>query len=259
MGRRTVIVLVGTAIAAAFWIWSLVEFSTHRSYKQPSESMEPTIGVNDRVLVDEDAYDGAEPEINDIVLFHPPRGAVKGATQCGVPRPRDQACPEPTPEEDDNTKFIKRIVSLPGDTLSIQGGRPVVNGQLAEENFIEPCRGSACDLPRQITIPADHFFLLGDNRGASDDSRFWGPVPRDYLIGKVTSVGGLRSLTRIPPAMALALLIAFIVALVVAGMKRRWVFFGIGFFLFPVAVCGALLEARPGSYWAKRWGSPEPS
>ena len=265
MGRRTIIVVIGTAIAAAFWIWSLVEFSTHRVYKQPSESMQPTIGVNDRVLADENAYDAADPQINDIVVFHPPQGAETGGQgECGDPSTgaggsSGSACAQPTPEKAD-VKFIKRIVALPGDTLSIQDGRPVVNGQLAAENFIEPCRpGGACNLPTQITIPPDHFFVLGDNRGASEDSRFWGPVPGDYLLGKVTDIGGLRSLTRIPPVIALVLLITFIAARVVAGMKRRWVFFGIGFFLFPVAVCGALMEARPGSYWARRWGSPVPT
>ena len=48
-----------------------------------------------------------------------------------------------------------------------------------------PCgNGGACNLPKPITIPPDHYFMMGDNRGASDDSRFWGPVPRDWIIGK---------------------------------------------------------------------------
>ena len=256
MGRGTTIVVIGTAVAAAFWIWSLVELSTHQVFKQPSESMEPTIAANERVVADKDAYDDAEPERNDIVVFRPPVGALKGR-ECASPPKQGAACDKPIPREAD-VKFLKRIVALPGDTLSIQDGHPTVNGQLAEEDFTKPCRpGSSCNLPTQITIPPDHFFLMGDNRGESDDSRFWGPVPRDYLIGKITDIGGLRSLTPIPPVMLLVLLIALIAALVVAGMKRRWVFFGIGFFLFPVAVCGALMTARPGSYWARRWGSPE--
>jgi signal peptidase I len=55
----------------------------------------------------------------------------------------------------------------------------------ADEDFTRPCRpGGECNLPTEITIPPDHYFMMGDNRGESDDSRFWGPVPRDQLIGK---------------------------------------------------------------------------
>ena len=62
---------------------------------------------------------------------------------------------------------------------------PVVNGEVADEPFIRPCRGLAeCDLPDEITIPPDHYFMMGDNRGASDDSRSFGPVPRDWIIGQ---------------------------------------------------------------------------
>ena len=61
----------------------------------------------------------------------------------------------------------------------------MVNGVEAEEDFIEPCQsGGKCNLPHPITIPADRYFMMGDNRGASDDSRFWGPVPRDWIIGE---------------------------------------------------------------------------
>ena len=51
------------------------------------------------------------------------------------------------------------------------------------ENAKECGGGEACDLPREITIPADHYFMMGDNRGSSDDSRFWGPIPREWVIG----------------------------------------------------------------------------
>jgi signal peptidase I len=61
----------------------------------------------------------------------------------------------------------------------------VVNGKIAQEDFINPCTpGGACNLPKTISIPPDHYFMMGDNRGSSDDSRFWGPVPRDWIIGK---------------------------------------------------------------------------
>jgi signal peptidase I len=61
----------------------------------------------------------------------------------------------------------------------------VVNGVPAEEDFIRPCgEQTDCNLPTEITIPPDHYFMMGDNRGESDDSRFWGPIPREWIIGK---------------------------------------------------------------------------
>ena len=87
-------------------------------------------------------------------------------------------------EADDN--FIKRVVAGPGDTLEIDDGIPVVNGESVEGDWtIRPCRPTdECNFRDPITIPADHYFMMGDNRGASDDSRYWGPVPRDWIIGE---------------------------------------------------------------------------
>jgi signal peptidase I len=107
-------------------------------------------------------------------------------TGCAVqPIPAHKACPDARSQQSD-TNFIKRIVAGPGDTLSIRDGHPVVNGVEAEEDFIRPCRnsGNRCNLSEPITIPPDHYFMMGDNRGSSDDSRFWGPVPRDWIIGE---------------------------------------------------------------------------
>jgi signal peptidase I len=153
-----------------------------KPYQIPSGSMEPTLDPGQRVLVNRVVYHLRDPKIGDIVVFHPPVGAENGV-ECGVKHPAREACPKPTPEKSD-TNFIKRIVAGPGDRLSIHNGHPVVNGIEAKEDFIRPCGGAPdCDKPETITIPPDHYFMMGDNRGASDDSRFWGPVPRDWIIG----------------------------------------------------------------------------
>ncbi len=146
--------------------------------------MEPTLDVGQRVLVNRFGYHLGDPEIGDIVVFNPPAGAEMG-NQCGGARANGQACPTATEEKAD-VNFIKRIVAGPGDTLAVQDGHPVVNGEVqADEDFIKPCQaGGECNLPTPITIPPDHYFMMGDNRGASDDSRFWGPVPRDWIIGQ---------------------------------------------------------------------------
>jgi len=152
-----------------------------KPYQIPSESMEPTLDVSERVLVNRFIYHFTDPEVGDIVVFHPPAGAEE-ENECGINPAAGEACPEPTPEKSD-TNFIKRIVAGPGDTLSVHNGHPVVNGERPEEDFIMPC-GGECDFPKEITIPPDHYFMMGDNRGASQDSRFWGPVPRDWIIGQ---------------------------------------------------------------------------
>jgi signal peptidase I len=171
-----VIVLLAVGLAL------LIQAFVIKPYQIPSESMEPTLEVNERVLVNRFLYHFTDPGIDDVVVFHPPQGA--DTDRCGVRRAPGAACPKPTSEKSD-TNFIKRIVAGPGDRLRIENGVPIVNGERAQEDFIAPCRnGGACDLPKEITIPADHYFMMGDNRGASQDSRFWGPVPRDWIIGE---------------------------------------------------------------------------
>ena len=148
--------------------------------------MEPTIAPGETVKVDLDAYDSKSPQTGDIVTFHPPRGALrKGA--CGAPHKPAEVCLKPTPT-DPGATFLKRIVAGPGDRLAIKDGHPVVNGELAREDFIEPCRGGRiCNYPQEVTIPPDHFFVLSDNRDGSNDSRIWGPVPESAIVGEVES------------------------------------------------------------------------
>jgi signal peptidase I len=176
------VVIVALAIGLALLIQAFVV----KPYQIPSPSMEPTLDVGQRVLVNRVTYHFGDPHTGDIVVFHPPVGAENGE-ECGDPDSGSgtrKPCDRPTPEESD-TNFIKRIVAEPGDRLSIHNGHPVVDGVEAKEDFIRPCRGAGnCNWPREITIPPDHYFMMGDNRGSSDDSRFWGPVPRDWIIGQ---------------------------------------------------------------------------
>jgi signal peptidase I len=173
------VVIVAMAIGLALLIQAFVV----KPYQIPSPSMEPTLDVGQRVLVNRVTYHLRDPHIGDIIVFHPPAGAENGQ-QCGVQQGAREPCPQPTREKSD-TNFIKRIVAEPGDRLSIHNGHPVVDGVEAEEDFINPCGGAGdCNLPHAITIPPDHYFMMGDNRGSSDDSRFWGPIPRSWIIGQ---------------------------------------------------------------------------
>ncbi|MDP9376201.1 MAG: signal peptidase I [Actinomycetota bacterium] len=190
------IVIVAVALGLALGIQALLV----KPYKIPSKSMVPTLLEGDRVLVNRIGMRFGDPEVGDVIVFHPPRGAEEFDVMCGSGRvPDDQACDRPTKEQSEDQNYIKRVVAGPGDTLAVVDGHVVLNGKQQREPFAEPCGGGEkCDLPKPITVPADHYFMMGDNRGASNDSRFWGPVPRDSVIGPAfatywppSRVGGL--------------------------------------------------------------------
>ena len=155
-----------------------------KPYRIPSESMVPTLQVGQRVLVNRIGERFTDPEVGDVVVFHPPTGA--DTNECGAPKPQDQACSLPTGERS-NVNFIKRVVAGPGDTIRIEGGHVIRNGKREKDPYISnTCASSSergCNLTTPIRIPPDHWFMMGDNRGSSDDSRFWGPVPDDWIIG----------------------------------------------------------------------------
>ena len=175
----------------------------------PSGAMAPTLQIGEHLSVSADVT--YAPQIGDVVVFHPPAGADPASATCGNPEQGAghlAACASPVPQKSFQT-FIKRIVAGPGDTLAIVEGRVIRNGERVDEPYARTARlrdpsseaafelGPDCNFPTPITIPPDHYFVLGDNRPESDDSRFWGPVPRPWIIGKVYPPG--RPRTRLPP------------------------------------------------------------
>ena len=172
------VLIVAVALGLALGIQAFLV----KPYKIPSGSMLPTLKIDQRVLVDRIGARFSDPDVGDVVVFHPPAGAEHDECGGGDP-PEEQVCLEPTKTKAD-VNFIKRVVAGPGDRLQILDGHVVLNGKRQKESFILPCTdGSDCDFPTEVTIPADHYFMMGDNRGSSDDSRFWGPVPRKWIIG----------------------------------------------------------------------------
>lgn len=147
--------------------------------------MEPTLKIGQTVAVS--VYPGYVPKVGDLVLFHPPAGADPASPVCGNPNQgagHPQACDAPTSQESAQT-FIKRVVAVPGDTITIINGHVYRAGSRESDPYIYQCGPDpSCNFPAAITIPPGDYFVLGDNRGASDDSRFWGPVPRAWIIGK---------------------------------------------------------------------------
>src|SRR5579884_998905 len=173
------VVTVAIAVGLALLIQALIV----KPYKIPSGSMEPTLHIGQRVLTNR--LD-TRPSVGDIVVFHPPHGADLGDGVCGDPGAgggHPSACDAPTSSESSQT-FIKRVVAGPGDRISIVGGHVIRNGVREKDSYIAQCQGGAdCNFPKTIVIPPGDYFMMGDNRGFSDDSRFWGPVPGKWIIG----------------------------------------------------------------------------
>jgi signal peptidase I len=171
-----------TIVAVALGLALGIQAFLVKPFRIPSESMVPTLDIGQRVLVDRVTKNFSDYDRGDVLVFKPPAGADTNA--CGVRHSSRSPCPEPTDGKSD-TNFIKRVVAVEGDRLSVRGGRVFINGTPQREPYArldDAC--PICNLPQEITIPEDHYFMMGDNRGASADSREWGPVPRDWVIGQ---------------------------------------------------------------------------
>jgi signal peptidase I len=153
-----------------------------KPFRIPSGSMIPTLEIGQRVLVDRVSYRFSDPDRGDIIVFHPPAGA--DSELCGAEHPGDQPCPRETSGRSD-TNFIKRVVGLPGDRLKVIEGSVYIDGRRRREPFARLDPGCLiCNLPREITVPKGEYYLMGNNRGESEDSRVWGPVPKRWIIGR---------------------------------------------------------------------------
>jgi signal peptidase I len=158
------VVLAVVAIAVAL----LIQAFLVKPYRIPSESMENTLLIGDRVLVDRVSWRFSDPERQQIVVFHPPfAGPV----------------------------LIKRIIGMPGDTVSLKDGAVYINGNKLNEPYVRKINGKSVpsepfdnglpwSLQQPYKVPADNYFVMGDNRIDSGDSREFGPVPRGQLVGK---------------------------------------------------------------------------
>ena len=141
-----------------------------QSFSIPSGSMEPTLDVGDRILVWKAFFNWHDLHEGDIVVFrHPPR----------------DHCPGPQ-----DSDLVKRVIALPGQTIYSASGAIYVDGQPLAEPYLPP--GDELGLPipdatraAPFHVPPGEFYVLGDNRAISCDSRFWGPVRGSSIVGKV--------------------------------------------------------------------------
>jgi signal peptidase I len=157
--------LVITAIIALFATTFVVQ-----AFKIPTGSMESNLLIGDHLLVNKFVYGlhsgflskllpYKDPQRGDVIVFKYPNN----------------------PE----VAYVKRLIGMPGDKVEMIGRTVYINGNPLKEDYtqyIDP--GSIYDHYGPYSVPPDHYFAMGDNRDNSQDSRFWGSVPRDYLLGK---------------------------------------------------------------------------
>ncbi len=163
----TIAIAVAAVLAIKAWVVN--------PYRIPSSSMEPTLhcarpqpgceaGFSDRVLANRFIYHLRDPKRGDIVVFKTPRQAVE---RCGA-----------------GGTFVKRLIGLPGDVLKERNGFIFIDGKKLDEPYVKPDERDNQNFG-PAKIPAGRYFMMGDNRSASCDSRVWGSVPRENLIGEV--------------------------------------------------------------------------
>lgn len=151
------IVVVGGALVIALVIKTFLL----QAFYIPSSSMVSTLNIGDRVLVNKLSYDLHDVHRGDIIVFERPEAEADSSTI---------------------TDLIKRVVGLPGDTVEAQNGQVLVNGEPLDEPYLD--EGVTTGDFDPVTVPEGHFFMMGDNRGDSRDSRFFGPIAEETIVGR---------------------------------------------------------------------------
>jgi signal peptidase I len=162
-----VIVLATTLVVRLFVI---------QTFSIPSGSMLPTLQIGDRIIVDKLSYHLHGVHRGDVVVFR-----------------------RPALEEQNYADLVKRVVGLPGETISSSGGQVYINGKVLSEPWLpsgpnsttgvlQPDAHPQFNLPGPVTIPAGDYFVMGDNRTSSQDSRFFGPIPQSLIVGRAVAV-----------------------------------------------------------------------
>jgi signal peptidase I len=170
-------------IAIAVLVAVLVRTFVAQAYYIPTPSLVPELKVDDRVIVSRLAYDLHSIHRGDIVVFKAPPGVGSTYHSSGDPIVsffHDLGVGLGVTE--DQTVLIKRVIGLPGDMVDARGGHVYVNGDLLVEPYL-PTGTYTSDFG-PVRVPPGHLWLMGDNRGDSEDSRYFGPVPESSVIGR---------------------------------------------------------------------------
>ncbi|WP_027363548.1 signal peptidase I [Desulfotruncus alcoholivorax] len=148
------------SVAIAVLLAVIIRMFVFQPFVIPTGSMEPTIQIGDRIMVSKFAYHFGEPSRGDIVVFRPPF--------------------------DPERIFVKRLIGVGGDTVEIRGSKLYINGKLIPEDYLP--KGLRFQDFGPVQVPPGNYFMMGDNRNNSDDSRVWGNLPKKNIIGKAVII-----------------------------------------------------------------------
>ena len=155
--KKSVFREIVESIAIAVLLAAIIRIFILEPFYIPSGSMIPTLMINDRIIVSKFNYYFSEPKRGEVIVFK---------------YPKDQA-----------KRFVKRLIAFSGETVEIRNGKLYINGKETQENYLPPGFRMRDDFgPYQV--PPDSYFMMGDNRDNSDDSRVWGKMPKELIIGK---------------------------------------------------------------------------
>jgi len=189
------VVLIAVALGVAFVARQFV----FQLFYIPSESMVPALEVNDQVFVNKLAYDFGDPERGDLIVFE---------------RPDDWNV--------DVADLVKRVVGLPGESIEGRNGRVYVDGRVLAEPYL--AEGVTTGDFGPTKVPAGHYFMMGDNREHSNDSRAYSAVDRDEFVGKVVMTVWPLDRLSIPGVLLVGLAAAAVIAVaawLLWGRRRR--------------------------------------
>jgi len=164
--KKSIVREYAEAIVIAFILAMIIRTFVVQAFKIPSGSMIPTLQIGDHILVSKFIYWFTKPKRGDLIVFKYPK--------------------------DPSRDFIKRVVGLPGETLEVKHRKVYINGKLLKEDypiFSDKRRGQYGEIPVRdnfslITIPPNRYFMMGDNRDNSLDSRFWGTLDEGMIEGR---------------------------------------------------------------------------
>jgi signal peptidase I len=160
---------LGLSVVFAFGLRTAVAESCYI----PTASMQPTLQINDKLIVDKISYRFANPVRGDIVVFNPTAQLAKEVDAEGKQKFKEN--------------FIKRVIGVPGDRIEIKSGKVYINGKIISEKYLDEAPNynwSSTALTPDGIVPKSHYLVLGDNRNNSYDSHYWGFVPKDKIVGK---------------------------------------------------------------------------